>query len=139
MSAILAIDYGTKRLGLAVADHSTRIPIPLKPLAASGQAGKDVAAVLAAADQYTVTEFVVGLPLNMDGSEGTQARLTRNFGEALRAAANRPVHYSDERLSSATAQELLAPAELSRGKSKARLDSVAAVVILQTFLEQNAG
>ncbi len=79
--------------------------------------------------------LVVGLPLNMDGSEGDQAKLTRRFGDKLAQVSGLAVHYWDERLSSVTARRLMIPAELSRKKRKARLDRVAAQVILQSFLD----
>lgn len=87
------------------------------------------------AEQYGADAFVVGLPANMDGTEGPQAALSRRFGDALARVSGKPVHYSDERLSSVTARELLGPAALTRKKQKAVRDAVAAQVILQGFLD----
>jgi len=131
----LAIDYGAKRIGLAVSDGETRLAAPVATVAATGKMPDDVRAVLAVAEQYGVDEFVVGLPLNMDGTEGPQAKFVRKFGTVLKRAAGKPVHFWDERLSSESAREKLAPAGLTRKKKKARLDRVAAQEILQEFLD----
>ncbi len=136
MTRYLGIDYGTKRIGLAVSDLETKIASPLTTIDAAGSVSHQVGAVAEVAHDYTVAAFVVGLPLNMDGSEGKQAKTTRAFGEALARTTDLPVHYYDERLSSVAAEELLAPAELTRRKRKGRLDPVAAQVILQGFLDQ---
>lgn len=131
----LAIDYGGKRIGTAVGDSTSSIVSPLPMIPATGRADADMAAIVALADEYDAEEFVVGLPLNMDGTEGEQAKVCRRFGGALAARAGKPVHYFDERLSSAAADQLLAPAEFTRKQKKARADSVAAAVILQSFLD----
>ena len=137
MACYLGLDYGGKRIGLAVGDTHLSVASPLVTVAARGQVGEDVRAVLECARDYQIEAFVVGLPLNMDGSEGEQAKLTRRFGEALAHVTGLPVHYWDERLSTAEARELLRPAELTRKKRKARLDRVAAQVILQNFLDSH--
>ncbi len=135
MTRYFAIDYGRKRIGLAVSDAGGTIASPLRTVPATGRMEDDVRAVLAAAETYGVDAFVVGLPLNMDGTEGEQARVSRRFGEALARAADRPAHYWDERLSSFAAGEMLLEGEFTRKKKKARIDSVAAQVILRGFLE----
>ncbi len=71
----------------------------------------------------------------MDDTEGPQAKIVRTFGEALHAMTDSTIHYVDERLSSVAAEELIRPAGLTRKKKKARIDRVAAQVILQTFLD----
>jgi len=135
MTVFLGIDYGAKRIGLAVGDTEMRLAAPLKTIAAASKIADQVRAVLAAAADYEVDALVVGLPLNMDGTEGDQAKLTRQFGSALAQATTKSVCYSDERLSSVTARELLQPAELSRkGESRAE-NAVAAQVMLQAYLD----
>jgi putative Holliday junction resolvase len=135
VAVFLGIDYGSRRIGLAVSDGGGRMALPLTTVAACGDLAAQVAAVLSASKGYDIHEYVIGLPLNMDDSEGPQARLVRRFGDALMAATGKPVRYFDERLSSRTAEELLQPAELTRGKKKKRLDRVAAQVVLQGFLD----
>ena len=138
MARFLGIDYGTRRIGVAISDPGETIASPLTMLDARGRVVEDVRNALACADEHDADAFVIGLPLNMDGSEGGQAKLTRRFGDQIAAASGKPVHYFDERLSSAAAEELLVPAELTRKKRKARLDAVAAQIILQDFLDARA-
>lgn len=135
MPRFLGIDHGSKRIGLAVSDPGATLASPLTTVVASGNLSAEVAAMLSCAKDYEIDAFVVGLPLNMDDSEGNQAKTVRRFGAELQRISGRPVYYWDERLSSHAAEELLRPAELTRKKHKARLDRVAALVILQGFLD----
>ncbi|MCP4248934.1 MAG: Holliday junction resolvase RuvX [bacterium] len=135
MSQACGIDYGTKRIGLAIGDPVGGVASPLTTIAVRGQVADQVRAVVAAVADFDVAEWVVGLPLNMDDTEGPQAKVTRGFGEALARTSGKPVHYWDERLSSVTADEYLAEAELTRKQRKARRDRVAAQVILQMYLD----
>ena len=138
MPRFLGIDYGTKRIGLAVSDPKATMASPLKTVQSRGDVAQDVGALVAVVREYEIDELVVGLPLNMDGTEGKQAKITRAFGEALTHQTKLPVHYCDERLSSFAAEELLRPAQLTRKKKKASLDRVAAQVMLQAFLDARA-
>ena len=138
MPRFLGIDHGTKRIGLAVSDPGATLASPLSTLDAAAKLSDQVAAVLSCAREYEIDAFVVGLPLNMDDTEGNQAKTVRRFGAELERISGKPVHYWDERLSSRAAEELLRPAELTRKKHKARLDRVAALVILQGFLDARA-
>ena len=135
MACFFGIDYGVKRIGLSVCNREETIASPVTTLSACGHVAEDASAVAAYAAKYEVDAFVVGLPLNMDDSEGKQAKIARRFGDELARIADKPVHFWDERLSSLTAEELLQPAELTRKKRKARIDRVAAQVILQSFLD----
>ena len=135
MKRYLGLDYGTKRIGLAIGDDDAKIASPLNTIEVRGDLASHVQAVLTAVEKYDVDAFVIGLPLNMDGSEGEQAKVTQTFGAELARRTGLPVHYFDERLSSHAAQELLQPAELTRKKRKAVEDSVAGQVILQAFLD----
>ena len=139
MPRFLGIDYGSKRIGLALSDHEAILALPLATVRPRGGLPNQVSAVLSFAKQYGVDAFVVGLPLNMDNTEGPQAKLTRAFGDELARTTGLPVYYFDERLSSVAAEELLRPAELTRKKKRARLDRIAAQVMLQGFLEARAG
>ncbi len=135
MTRYFGIDYGAKRIGLAVGDDQARIASPVATVAARGSISDHVAAVLDSARDYEADAFVVGLPTNMDGTEGKQAKLTRSFAGELSRQTGKPVHFADERLSSRTAQELIQPADLTRRKRKSVEDAVAAQVILQSFLD----
>ena len=131
----LAIDHGTKRTGLAICDAAETISSPLTVL--HGQKGllNKIAEIV---EIENVEAVVVGLPLNMSGTESSQTKFTRKFAEQLENRLSVPVHLQDERLSSFGAEEKLAPAEFTKGKRKKRIDAVAAAEILEAFLEQKA-
>jgi putative Holliday junction resolvase len=129
----LAIDYGTKRTGLAICDASETIASPLAVL--HGQKGllDKIADIV---ETEGVDAIVLGLPLNMSGTESSQTKLALKFAEQLKDRLSVPVHLQDERLSSFGAEEKLAPAEFTSGERKKRIDAVAAAEILESFLEQ---
>jgi len=129
----LAIDYGTKRTGLAICDPAETIASPLTVIQGQKELLKKIADVVKAEN---VEAIVLGLPLNMDDSEGFQTKLVLRFAEQLEQHLNVPIHFQDERLSSFSAEEKLASAEFTRGKRKKRLDAIAAAEILEAFLEQ---
>ncbi|MFO0839457.1 MAG: Holliday junction resolvase RuvX [Phycisphaerae bacterium] len=128
----IAVDYGTKRIGLAVGDQISAAPV--EPVAASGQPARDAATVRASADHYDSTGFVVGLPLNMDGTNGPQAELSRRFAEHLVRGESRPVEMWDERLSSFQADEWMREADIPAARRRELRDSLAALAILRSFL-----
>jgi putative Holliday junction resolvase len=127
---LLAVDHGTRRMGIAVADTETGIAFARPALRGREQAR----AVAALARAEGAQRIIVGLPLNMDGSEGSQAAAARNFGEQL-AAIGLGVVYVDERLSSFEAGERLAAAGRRPNRGSGELDSAAATVILQQYLD----
>jgi putative Holliday junction resolvase len=129
----LAIDYGTKRTGLAICDSGETIVSPLSVLEGQKDLLKKIADIV---KTEGVEAIVLGLPLNMDDSEGPQAKLVLKFADQLKEHLGLPIHFQDERLSSFGAEGKLAPAELTRGKKKKRLDAVAAAQILEAFLER---
>lgn len=128
----LAIDYGTKRTGLAICDQNETVASPLTVISGHSKLAEKIAEVIRAEN---VGAIVVGLPLNMDNSQGPQAKLVLDFAQKLKAGLNIPVHFQDERLSSFAADEKLAPAELPRKKKRKLRDAVAAAEILEEFLE----
>jgi putative Holliday junction resolvase len=129
----LAIDYGTKRTGLALCDQTETIASPLTVIQGKKQLLKKIADVV---EKKEIEAVVLGLPLNMDGSEGDQTRLVLKFAAQLQNCLKIPVLLQDERLSSFGAEEKLSPAKYTRKKTKKRLDAVAAAEILKSFLEQ---
>ncbi len=131
----LAIDYGNKRTGLAICDRSETIVSPLTVIQGLDDLLQSIAEIVQA---EAVEAIVLGLPLNMDDSQGPQAKLTQAFAAKLQAHVDCPIHFQDERLTSFAAEEKLAPAELTRKKKKKRLDAVAAAQILEAFLENKA-
>jgi putative Holliday junction resolvase len=135
----LAIDLGTKRVGLALSDSGGRYATPLEVLTVSsaGQALEEVLRVIA---REGVERVVVGLPINMDESVGGMAQSTLAWGRALAAKSGRPVLFVDERLSSFAAEQSLidrkqAGEKLTRRRKKEQLDAVAAANFLQQFLD----
>jgi len=133
MSRWLGVDHGTKRIGLAVGG-ADGITTPLEVIGAS-PADNAVKFILRQADMYGVEGVVVGLPLNMDGSEGPQAALARSLAATIRASTSLDVRLWDERLSSFEADQALAGI-LTAGKRKARQDAVAAAKMLLDFLSR---
>ena len=131
----LAIDYGAKRTGLAICDAAETIASPYGVLQGQKDLVKEIGRVVASENVQAV---VLGLPLNMDDSEGPQAKKVRAFGRQLAAQICVPVHLQDERLSSFGAEQKLDEIGLTRGKKRERLDALAAAEILQAFLEQKA-
>jgi putative Holliday junction resolvase len=135
LGRLCGIDYGNRRIGLAISDPGGVIASPLAAVEARGSLADQAQAVVEALAEFEVAGWVVGLPLNMDGSEGSQAKAARRFGEELARTSQIHVEYWDERLSSQQADEYLREADLTRKKHRARRDPVAAQVILQTFLD----
>jgi putative Holliday junction resolvase len=129
----LAIDYGTKHTGLAICDAAETIASPLTVIDGQKELLKKIAEVVQAED---VKAIVLGLPLNMTGSESSQTKLVLKFADQLKNHLHIPVHLQDERLSSFAAEEKLVSAQFTRGKRKKRLDAIAAAEILEAFLEQ---
>lgn len=130
----LAIDHGTKRTGLAICDPAETIVSPLAVI----QSEKGLLRkILELVNSENVGAIVLGLPLNMDNSQGPQAKLVLKFAEKLRNNLHIPVHLQDERLSSFEAKNKLYSANLKRSRVAERLDAVSAAEILDAFLEQN--
>ena len=129
----LAIDYGDKRTGLAICDPAETIGSPLAVIEGQKDLIKKITDTI---KSENVEAIVLGLPLNMDDSQGFQAERVIQFAEQLKNHLQVPIHFQDERLSSFGAEGKLAPAELTRKKKKKRLDAVAAAEILEAFLEQ---
>ena len=132
----LAVDHGEKRTGLAICDKAETMASPLKVIVGQGSLVKQIVKVV---DEECIEAVVVGLPLNMDSTEGPRAKSVRVFGAELEKAAQVPVIYHDERLSSFDAEKKLAGLDLTRKKKKKHLDAVAAASILDAFLEHKHG
>ncbi|MDP7029441.1 MAG: Holliday junction resolvase RuvX [Phycisphaerales bacterium] len=125
---LLAVDLGDKRTGLATGDSETGTVFPLTTL--NIPIGEQLAAAIAAAAmEHAAEAIVLGLPLNMDGSEGPRAATTRAFGDTVAVATGLPIHYQDERLTSFEAEHR------TRGQSPAQgTDAHAAAILLEEYL-----
>ena len=130
----LAIDYGTKRTGLAICDPTETIVSPLAVVQSKKGLLKKISEFI---KTENIEAIVLGLPLNMDDSQGPQAKLVLKFAEQLKNGLHIPVYLQDERLSSFAAEDKLSSANLTRSKVAERLDAIAAAEILNDFLEQN--
>lgn len=132
----LGVDLGRARIGLALADDVLRTARPLRTVARRADA-ITLAEIAAAAREFEVDRAVVGLPLNMDGSEGEGARQARGFAAKLAAALGVPVDLFDERLSTFEAETRLRDRGVSAKDRRARVDAEAAAVILQGWLDRS--
>jgi putative Holliday junction resolvase len=132
---LIGIDVGSKTLGLALSDITRRIASALVTLRRSKPAA-DLRRLLDLAAEHGVCGFVVGLPLNMDGSEGPRAQATRAVVRHLAKLTTLPILCWDERLSTAAAERVLLEADASRRRRAAVVDKVAATVILQSALDR---
>jgi putative Holliday junction resolvase len=131
---ILAIDYGTKRMGFAIGNTLHRTANPLAPLTCKGPK-HDITHIAHLVSQYDVETIVMGYPLHMDGTRSDISRKVDIFKEKLQRKLQVDVKLVDERLSSMEAESILAPLEKDFMKRKKALDSMAAVVILKDFME----
>jgi len=134
---LLGIDYGTVRVGVAVSDVFQNLASPLHNYQRVSRAADDQF-FRKLLKEYQVVGFVVGLPLHMNGDEGDKAREARGYGKWLHSLTNLPVTYQDERLSSVQAELLLHSASLTQKQRKARVDMLAAQIVLQTWLNRRA-
>ncbi|MCH8822519.1 MAG: Holliday junction resolvase RuvX [Planctomycetes bacterium] len=131
----LAIDLGDKRTGLALGDDEMRLATPLKTIhQPRGDALLD--ALVEDIQEQSPDELVIGLPLNMDGSDSKQAQITREFGEKLHERCGLKINYQDERLTSFAADQHMARSGRTHKQKKQIRDALAAAEILSDFLVQ---
>ena len=131
---IMGLDVGSRRIGIAVSDPLGITAQGLDTLQRRNKRS-DLAALESVIREYSVREIVVGLPLRMSGAEGTQSEKMQVFAEDLRKRFRLPVHLWDERLTSAEANRLLRETELSIEKRAKAVDRMAAVLILQGWMQ----
>ena len=129
---ILAIDHGEKRTGLAICDPAERMAVALPTRMMTGNDAVELAEL---AQEQGAELIVVGLPVNMDGTEGPRAKAVRSFAAELEASAEAGVELWDERLTTAEGEARLRMHGLDRKERAKRKDTAAAIVILETFLE----
>lgn len=136
-STILAFDYGTKHIGVAVGDTETRTAHALGVVQGAGGAAR-MAGIESIVREWRPDRLVVGLPLALDGSERDMTVRSRRFARQLAARLGLPVDLADERLSSASAEEGLREAGRGARKHKQRVHGEAARIILQSYLDESA-
>lgn len=132
---ILAVDPGSKRVGLALSDPTGTIAQALTTV--SAEPGETLPSRLVQiARDHDASKFVVGLPLRLDGSSGPEAAAARKLADELRAASGLPVELVDERLTTAAAERAMISTGMRRAKRRATVDRVAATLMLQSHLDR---
>lgn len=134
MTRILGVDYGTKRVGLAISDTGRKIASPLQVLQRQN-ADQDGCVFKTLIGEERIGRIVVGLPVFTSGSESQKSREARAYGAWLHQLTTLPVAFWDERFTSADAEQLLLDAGLTKKRRQERLDMVAAQILLQTYLD----
>lgn len=134
---ILALDHGTKRIGIALSDELGWIAQPLETYERRSLEA-DVAYIRRLVDRHEVAEVVMGLPLRLSGRVGPEAEQVRQFIRVLERALSVPVVAWDERLTTKSAEQFLIESNVSRKKRKGAVDRVAAALLLQSYLEARA-
>lgn len=135
--AVMGLDFGTKTIGVAVSDTARRVASPLSTVRRT-KFTADAAALTAISETRSIGGVVIGLPRNMDGSEGPRAQSTRAFARNLAAVIPLPLTFWDERLSTVAAERALLEADTSRRRRAEVIDHVAAGFILQGLLDRLA-
>lgn len=133
--ALVGLDLGTKTIGVAISDAGRRIASPLL-LIRRKKFGADIESMFEAIETSEPAGYVLGLPLNMDGSEGPRAQATRAFARNLTTRTELPILLWDERLSTAAVDRVLIEADRSRARRAELVDKMAAAYILQGALDR---
>lgn len=135
MQRILAFDVGERRIGVAVSDPLGFTAQGIETYTRSDDLQTDIAHLLAIAQKYQPVKLVFGMPRNMNGSYGAQAETTKAFADAVLAHWDGEWDFCDERLTTMSAQRVLLEADVRRSKRKQVVDKLAAVFILQSYLD----
>lgn len=136
--AIAGLDLGTKTIGLSASDLGRRFATP-RPVIKRVKFTQDAEVLLSFAAKEKIVAFVIGLPVNMDGSSGPRVQATRAFVRSMSDKTDIPFIYWDERLSTVAAERALLEMDVSRAKRSERIDSAAASFILQGALDRLSG
>lgn len=136
--ALIGIDPGSKTIGVAACDGLRLIASPVETITRGKKLGPALKRLFELYDDRTATGLIVGLPLNMDASEGPRAQSARALAYNILQARDLPIAFQDERLSSAQAERVMIDADLSRARRSELIDASAAAVILQTAIDRLA-
>lgn len=139
MRRLAALDYGKRRIGVALSDPTGTIAYPLTTLARRAGKRPPWAELTRLLEEHGVAAIVIGLPLNLAGEEGDWAAEVREFGAQLERRTSLPIHWVDERLSSVLAERTVRGMGLRKSdrEDKGRVDATAAAIILEAFLAQS--
>ncbi|HKE36686.1 MAG TPA: Holliday junction resolvase RuvX [Candidatus Baltobacteraceae bacterium] len=131
--AIMALDVGSKRIGVAVADPSRTFALPATTVERTN-INADLARLRALVEEYAIDELVIGDPVALSGERGIAAQKMDDFVERLRTVYSGAIYRVDERMTTAQATKTLIAADVSRAKRKRAVDAMAAALILETYL-----
>ena len=137
MGRVIALDVGTKTIGVAMSDPLRMLASPVTTIRRKG-VRRDTDIIAAMIEERGVDHVVVGLPYELDGTEARPARLARQIGEEVKARTGLPVDYVDERYSSVDAERQLIAADVSRARRKEIIDQAAAVIIMESWMRMQA-
>jgi putative Holliday junction resolvase len=140
MSRVLGLDYGERRIGIAVSDPTRTIAQPLPTILRRRGRRPPYVKIMEAVSEWAVQSIVIGLPVEISGEEGQPAADVRAFGEALGQRSDLPIEYWDERFRSVRAEREIARLGLSAKarRQKERVDAMAAMLILQSYLDAHS-
>ena len=133
-AALFALDLGEKTIGIAVSDDSRRIASPLETIRRK-KFTQDAETLLKLADEYAIGGYIIGLPVNMDGTEGPRCQSVRQFGANLSEKTDLPIAFWDERMSTQAMERHLIDQDVSRRRRAEVIDKMAAQFILQGALD----
>ena len=133
---ILGLDYGSKTVGVAMTDALGMTVQPYKTIKRDRESKlrQTLSEIAEIVEQYQIEKIVMGLPLNMDDTEGNRAAKTRDFAEKLKLRVAVPIEFTDERLTTMEAEEILDQSGIPRSEQKKVIDQVAAQLILEQYL-----
>ena len=133
---ILGLDYGSKTVGVAMTDALGMTVQPYKTIQRDRESKlrQTLSEIAEIVEQYQIEKIVMGLPLNMDDTEGERAAKTRDFAEKLKLRVAVPIEFTDERLTTMEAEEILDQSGIPRSEQKKVIDQVAAQLILEQYL-----
>lgn len=133
---ILGLDYGSKTVGVAMTDALGMTVQPYKTIQRERESKlrQTLSEIAEIVEQYQIEKIVMGLPLNMDDTEGDRAAKTRDFAEKLKLRVAVPIEFTDERLTTVEAEEILDQSGIPRSEQKKVIDQVAAQLILEQYL-----
>jgi putative Holliday junction resolvase len=134
---VSAIDYGHVRIGIAISDPDRTIASPLENYNTRGR-DQDAKRFCRLVAEEGIVQFVVGLPVHLDGRESEKSQEARRFGQWLQETTGIPVDFFDERFTSREAEQYLLAADMTRKRRKQRLDMLAAQILLSAYLEAEA-
>ncbi|MGQ9548188.1 MAG: Holliday junction resolvase RuvX [Roseiflexus sp.] len=133
---VMALDVGERRIGVALSDPTRTLASPLTTIRALPRSTA-LKRILTLIRDYEVTALVIGLPLTMNGDVGSQATLVQRFVDELRPLIDVPIFFVDERLTTVAAERMMIDLKIKPERRRARVDEVAASIILQDFLDSH--